>query len=55
MKLPTLVQIVNTHKRSIDRYGGEYGIMQKDQLDSFEDSMRMALFLGKKDTIGMAA
>lgn len=54
MILPTLEQIIITHKLSIMRFGGEGGFLNKDGLFGFIDNLRNAIHLGKKDVIATA-
>ncbi len=55
MRLPSVEQIIDAHRRSILRFGGEMGILHKEQLTSFPDSINHAFILGRKDTIGLSS
>ncbi|MFV2016865.1 MAG: type II toxin-antitoxin system death-on-curing family toxin, partial [Candidatus Heimdallarchaeota archaeon] len=55
MRLPSIEQILEAHKKSIQRFGGEKGILHKEQLVSFVESMNQAFIFGQKDTIGLAS
>ena len=55
MQLPSIEQILEAHKKSIMRFGGEMGILHKEELNSFIENMNRALILGQKDTVGLAS
>jgi death on curing protein len=55
MQFPTLVQIIDLHRQSILKFGGEGGIMNSEGLKSFNQSMMNALVFGRKNIIEMAA
>jgi death-on-curing protein len=55
MRLPSIEQILEAHKKAIIKFGGEMGVLHKEQLVSFIESMNQALILGQKDTIGLAS
>ncbi|MCY3414878.1 MAG: Fic family protein [Candidatus Heimdallarchaeota archaeon] len=47
--------MIQIHNLSIKRFGGEKGLLHKDQLLSFDDMMIQALYFGEKNIIEMAA
>lgn len=55
MELPSVTQILEIHHKALIRFGGEKGVLLKDQLLSFTDNMRQALHFGKKNKIELAA
>lgn len=55
MLLPSINQILSAHKNSLERFGGEKGVLHREQLFSFIENMNRAYILGNKDTVALAS
>ena len=55
MKLPTLQDILDLHTHSIERFGGESGVLNEEQLQSFLPQLQQAIFYQNKTKLDIAA
>lgn len=55
LKIPNLELVLDLHMESINEFGGESGILNKDGLKGFVDSIYQAVLFGNKTTTQTAA